>query len=99
MKAPYKLQECGHTFCFDCLKDSVKYNISDATTYPLKCPECMAKIWIGDLETLVEESDWSKVLVVSINNVVMKNSHMYTYCFTPGCKNIAQIHNYSYIRC
>jgi hypothetical protein len=39
-KNPFKLQGCGHTFCFDCIQDSIHVTVQDITMYPIKCPQC-----------------------------------------------------------
>ena len=38
---PYKLQACGHKFCFDCIQQTIEIVSKDISMYPLKCPQCL----------------------------------------------------------
>ena len=55
---PFKLQACGHKFCFDCIQSSIRVVIKDLSMYPIRCPECLENILVSDLNCLASDNDW-----------------------------------------
>jgi hypothetical protein len=50
---PYRLQNCGHKFCLECVIQAIISTLGDVTLFPLKCPHCRTEIVIDDLESLI----------------------------------------------
>jgi hypothetical protein len=49
----YRLQNCSHKFCRDCIIQYVNSALGDVSLFPLKCPHCFKEIVIDDLELLL----------------------------------------------
>lgn len=88
---PFTLENCGHKFCYECLQMYIKTVLKDLTLYPIKCPHCQVKVFICDLNALLNEKDWNDIVKVSINCFVYRNPDKYTFCYTPRCPQINQI--------
>ena len=43
---PYRLQQCGHKFCLQCMVDSISSALGDISMFPIKCPQCLAIVII-----------------------------------------------------
>lgn len=50
---PYRLQQCGHKFCGNCLLSAINSSLGDLTMFPLKCPQCLVEIAISDLNEVI----------------------------------------------
>jgi hypothetical protein len=50
---PYRLQNCSHKFCRDCIMQYINSALGDASLFPLKCPHCAKEIVIDDLDVLL----------------------------------------------
>jgi hypothetical protein len=85
---PYRLQSCGHVFCLECLMISVNNSFADASTFPIKCPNCLEHIVIRDLTNILDETAWGKLRNIAINDYVNKNSENYMFCYTANCQGI-----------
>ena len=86
---PYRLQKCGHRFCMACLSDSLNMALGDISMFPIKCPHCLTEMVINDLDALLEDSVWPKLISMAVNQFVGKHQESYTFCFTAGCKQIS----------
>lgn len=84
----YRLQNCGHRFCFECLGQYVNSALGDISMFPIKCPHCLVEVTVDDLESLVDEASWPKLITMSVNQFVNKNAESLTFCYTPGCQQI-----------
>jgi hypothetical protein len=85
---PYRLQNCGHKFCFGCLDQCINSILGDISMFPIKCPHCMVELTIDDLETLIETGSWPKLINMGVTQYVNKNTHIMSFCYNIGCKQI-----------
>lgn len=84
----YRLQKCGHKFCTQCLVDNIGSTLGDITMFPIKCPQCLAELVVEDLNRLLDNNLWPRLINMAVNEYVGKNSDLLTNCFTAGCKQI-----------
>jgi hypothetical protein len=98
LSRPYRLQNCGHKFCYGCLDQCINSTLGDISLFPIKCPHCMIELTIDDLESLIDIESWDKLINVAANHFVNRNSESVTYCYTPGCKQINLL-KLTYFRC
>ena len=56
--------------------------------FPVKCPQCLAELVIDDLNNLLTEETWRKLISMAINQYAGKNPENITFCFTAGCKQV-----------
>jgi hypothetical protein len=50
---PYRLQQCGHKFCLQCVMDHINMTLGDISMFPVKCPQCLANMVVDDLNALL----------------------------------------------
>ena len=90
---PYRLQSCSHKFCRGCLLDYINTVLGDNTMFPIKCPHCFKEVVIDDLDAILEQVHWNKVLTLATNQYLTKHADVMTFCFNAGCKQINMIKN------
>ena len=95
---PYRLQNCGHKFCLQCILDYINTCLGDVTMFPIKCPHCFKILVYADLEALLDKGMKAKLLAISINHFQGENMGEYNFCFTPGCGQIL-IAEMEFIKC
>ena len=54
---PYKLSECGHSFCRDCIRDFVSRKLRRVLASEVVCPTCSKQLTINDVNTLSAGGD------------------------------------------
>ena len=59
----------------------------------------MEKIYICDLNNLINPAQWKKALNMSVNQFVNTHSEAYIFCFTAQCPQINVIESKSWFRC
>lgn len=59
--------------------------------FPIKCPHCFAEVVIDDLDSILDPTQWAKVLTMATNQYLAKHGEVMTFCFTAGCKQINMI--------
>lgn len=85
---PYRLQQCGHKFCLQCLVDSINSTLGDVSMFPIKCPQCLAIVVVEDLNSLLSADMWPKLINMSVNQYLGRNPEIISSCYTAGCKQI-----------
>ena len=71
---PYRLQQCGHKFCLQCLVDTINSALGDMSMFPIKCPQCLAIMVVEDLNSLLSEGMWPRLTNMSVNRYIGRNS-------------------------
>lgn len=61
--------------------------------FPIKCPHCFKEVVIDDLDAILEQVHWNKVLTLATNQYLTKHADVMTFCFNAGCKQINMIKN------
>ncbi len=56
--------------------------------FPIKCPHCMIQVTVDDLESLIDQLSWPKLISMGVNQYVNNNTETLTFCYTPGCRQI-----------
>lgn len=58
----YKLRNCNHTYCKDCLRALFENKISEADVLAIKCPDptCDAEIAVKDAKELINSNSFEK---------------------------------------
>ncbi|CAD8146502.1 unnamed protein product [Paramecium octaurelia] len=80
----YVLALCNHIFCKSCLYESIKVQNNS----PYKCPQqsCDNSISLYDLQQILCEIEFSKLLDQSFKRYKDQHAHEYVGCITPDCE-------------
>jgi len=90
----YKLNQCGHKFCCNCLYLKVKSAESDNTHFPIACPKCLTNIELVDIRNFCDIETLKRLCTLSYNVYLSSKRNEYQNCFTPNCENIFMIRDY-----
>ncbi len=88
----FTLQSCGHTYCIDCAKDSVKYDIPEKRL-PICChhEECGKPVCVGDIIHLCSRfvrGGIQRLSEVIRDCFIQSNFEKYIYCSRPVCPGV-----------
>lgn len=81
-----------------CVVDTVNSTLGDISMFPVKCPQCLVEFAVEDLNALLTEDMWRKLISMSVNQYVGKNPEKITFCFTAGCKQVNEMKT-TYFKC
>ena len=66
--------------------------------FPIKCPHCMTELTIDDLESLIVQGSWPKLINMAVNQFVGRKADIMTFCYNPGCKQINML-KFGHFKC
>lgn len=71
-----------------CLEETINSTLGDITMFPIKCPQCLVELVVQDLNSLLNNQTWPKLISMAVNHYISRNPEIVTNCYTAGCKQI-----------
>ena len=97
----YRLQICGHKYCFTCLEDELEERLNNNPEFPFCCSKCKTKaeeekseefevkpICFRDLLNIFASDRLHVLYQRSLENYLKKNTDKYFNCYSPNCPQI-----------
>ncbi|XP_072991689.1 ATP-dependent RNA helicase DEAH12, chloroplastic-like [Typha latifolia] len=87
---PYRLEECGHSFCRNCLIDHCESAIRSREGFPLCCSKekCQKPLLLVDLRALLSTDKLEDLFRASLVSFVASSGGAYRFCPTPDCPSV-----------
>ncbi|KAG9443171.1 hypothetical protein H6P81_019025 [Aristolochia fimbriata] len=89
----YKLENCGHDFCRNCLVNQCESVIRNHEGFPLLCVHegCQSEILLVDLKSLLSGDKLEELFRASLAVFVESSWGVYRFCPTPDCPLIYRV--------
>ena len=84
------LLECGHFYCYTCLKHFLTTGITDKNPV-LGCMECLAPIPLNTLRKILPHSELEDLFELAFHTHVRTNPEKFKFCGTPHCTRLYQL--------
>ena len=82
--------ECGHFYCYTCLKHFLTTGITDKHPV-LGCAECLTPISVDTLRKVLPRSELEDLLELAFNTYVHTCPEKFKFCGTPHCTRFYQL--------
>ncbi|RWR92465.1 ATP-dependent RNA helicase DEAH12, chloroplastic-like protein [Cinnamomum micranthum f. kanehirae] len=89
----YRLEACGHGFCFTCLVDQCESAIRSHDGFPLCCARegCKSPIFVVDLKFLLSVDKLEELFRSSLGAFVASSGGLYRFCPSPDCPAVYRV--------
>ncbi|EFA85139.1 hypothetical protein PPL_02138 [Heterostelium album PN500] len=86
----YKLENCDHSFCYDCIRNHIKAKV-DIGQYNIKCPdpECKKEIHQVEVQVLFGDEIANKFASFNLNQLITSSEEFFERCPNENCNYVA----------
>ncbi|OAY65003.1 putative uncharacterized protein, chloroplastic [Ananas comosus] len=93
LEDPYRLEECGHSFCRNCLIEQCESAIRSHDGFPLCCTKerCGEPLLLVDLRSLLSCDKLEELFRASLGAFVGSSGGAYRFCPTPDCPSVYKV--------
>ncbi|OAY64382.1 putative uncharacterized protein, chloroplastic [Ananas comosus] len=93
LEDPYRLEECGHSFCRNCLIEQCESAIRSHDRFPLCCTKesCGEPLLLVDLRSLLSCDKLEELFRASLGAFVGSSGGAYRFCPTPDCPSVYKV--------
>ncbi|XP_058087476.1 ATP-dependent RNA helicase DEAH11, chloroplastic-like [Magnolia sinica] len=89
----YRLEACGHGFCYMCLVDQCESAMKNRDGFPLHCAceGCKSHILLVDLRCLLSSDKLEELFRASLGAFVASSGGVYRFCPSPDCPSVYRV--------